>query len=85
MEQIKQAVEAPLETPVRHQAVAATWSLELTCLCPACNEYVDLLKDADFRDGKQSMTACEHSTPRTTGMEVNCPKCGAEFTVDCCY
>lgn len=75
----------PVERTVRHQAVVATWSLELTCHCPACGEYVDLLHYPDFWDGRQDMQACEHGTPRTTGMEVDCPNCGAEFTVDCQY
>lgn len=77
---------APVEPTVRHQgAVRATWSLELTCYCPACDEYVDLLRHPDFWDGRQSMQACEYGTPRTTGMEVHCPKCDAEFEVDCEY
>lgn len=79
------AVAGPVEPTVRHQPVMATWSLELTCHCPACGEYVDLLHYPDFWDGRQGMQACEHGTPRTTGMEVDCPNCGTEFTVDCQY
>lgn len=67
------------------EAVRATWHLELTCHCPACGEYVDLLEYADFWDGRRNMQACEHGTPRTTGMGVVCPKCDAEFDVDCEY
>lgn len=85
MSDLNQAVGAPLETPVRPQSVQAVWRLELTCYCPACDEYVDLLCGADFWDGRGNMQACEHGTPRTTGMEVVCPQCSAEFTVDCEY
>lgn len=67
------------------QRVLATWNLELTCHCPACGEFVDLLDYSDFWDGKQNIQAGEWGTPRTTGMEVTCPECDAEFEVDCQY
>jgi len=73
------------EKQTKHQSVLATWSLELTCCCPSCGEHVDLLHYADFWDGKQNIQACEHGTPSTTGMEVTCPECDAEFEVDCQY
>ena len=80
------AGSSPVEPTVRHHdPVRATWVLELNCYCPACDEYVDLLRYPDFWDGRQSMQACEHGTPRTTGMEVQCPNCDAEFEVDCEY
>ena len=66
-------------------AIRATWYIELLCVCPGCKERVDLLAYADFWDGKRNMAAGEHGTPRTTGMEVVCPDCGAEFEVDCEY
>lgn len=78
------AAEGPLEASVgRSTATVATWGIELTCHCPACGEYVDLLRYPDFWDGRQGIELCEHDTPRTTGMEVQCPECDAEFTVDC--
>lgn len=73
------------DSTVKQQAVMATWRLELTCHCPACDDYVNLLDYPDFWDGRNSMQACEHDTPRTTGMKVSCPKCGDEFAVDCQY
>lgn len=66
-------------------AVTATWRLELTCICPHCNEYVDLLDGPDFWDGRMNLAPAEHDTPRTTGMDVECPKCGGEFKVNCVY
>ena len=66
------------------EAVSATWHIELMCDCPGCKERVDLLTYADFWDGRR-IEACETRTPRTTGMEVVCPECGAEFEVDCEY
>lgn len=29
------------------------------------------------------LEVAEHGTPATKDMEVVCPECGAEFTVDC--
>ena len=62
----------------------ATWSMSLNCDCPACGEYVDLLDDPDFWDGR-NLDACEHMTERSFDIEVYCPKCGHEFTVDLEY
>ena len=85
-EQMPPAVTGPVEPTVGRQgAVRATWVLELNCYCPECGEYVDLLRAQDFWDGRQGWQACEHGTPRTTGVEMDCPNCGAEFAVDCEY
>ena len=63
-------------------ATKATWHVSLDCECPKCGEDVDLLSYADFFDGRTIQIA-EHNTPATKDMEVVCPKCGHEFTVDC--
>jgi predicted RNA-binding Zn-ribbon protein involved in translation (DUF1610 family) len=64
-------------------ATTATWHASLDCDCPKCGEYVDLLKYPDFWDGRSMLEVAEHGTPATKDMEVVCPECGAEFTVDC--
>ena len=70
--------------PPHSAHVQAEWHAELTCDCPACGQYVDLLEYPDFWDGRK-IEVCEHGTDRTRGMEVVCPNCGAEFLVDCNY
>lgn len=65
-------------------AITATRHASLDCECPGCNEYVNLLEYADFWDGRHIEVA-EHGTPATTGMEVVCPECRHEFTVDCAW
>jgi len=62
----------------------ATWHVSLDCDCPKCDEYVDLLDYADFWDGR-TLEIAEHGTDNSTGVEVTCPKCGHEFTVNCEY
>jgi len=65
--------------------VTATWSIELNCDCPKCDNFVDLLDYPDFWEGRHQMLVGEHDTERTRDMEVLCPECGHEFTVDCKY
>jgi hypothetical protein len=62
----------------------ATWSISLNCDCPACNEYVDLLNYADFWDGRR-IDVPEHGTARTKNVEVVCPECSHDFTVELEY
>lgn len=62
----------------------AGWSISLNCDCPKCEEYVDLLDDSDFWDGR-GLEVAEHDTERSRDVEVVCPKCGYEFTVDLEY
>lgn len=62
----------------------ATWTVELTCDCPTCGEYVDLLDHPDFWDGRQ-LDVPEHGTERSQRVEVTCPKCFGEFIVTCEY
>lgn len=64
--------------------ITATWTVELNCECPNCKEYVNLLDYPDFWDGRH-LDIPEHGTERSKGVEVMCPECGHEFTVDCEY
>lgn len=59
----------------------ATWNFSLTTHCPYCEEWVDLLDEVDFWDGRH-FVPCEHGTDRAQNVEVTCPKCGHEFLVD---
>jgi len=59
----------------------ATWSVSLDADCPHCGEYVDLLEDPDFFDGRQ-LDIPEHDTERSRDLDVICPECGEEFEVD---
>ena len=62
----------------------ATWTVELNCECPECKQYVDLLDYTDFWDGRR-LEIAEHGTDRSNDVDVICPECGHEFTVDCYY
>lgn len=63
------------------ELMTATWSLSLDCDCPGCGEYVDLLLYPDFWDGRH-FQPCEYATARTEGVEVVCPNCHHEFSVN---
>lgn len=65
--------------------VQAYWYIKLNCDCPHCGEYVDLLEDPDFWDGRNHVQIGEHATDATLGVEVSCPKCKKEFEVDFVY
>lgn len=62
----------------------ATWVLALDCVCPNCDELVDLLAYPDFWDGRL-LDVCEHGTERSRGVEVVCPNCQHDFAVDLEY
>jgi len=62
----------------------ATWSISLDCDCPACKENVNLLDYTDFWDGRQ-LDVPEHGTERSRDVDVQCPECAHEFTVDLEY
>ena len=62
----------------------ATWSISLDCECPVCHEDVNLLDYVDFWDGRR-LDPCEHSTERSSNVEVVCPECNGEFFVDLEY
>lgn len=64
--------------------ITAGWSVSLTCECPACKEFVDLLDYPDFWDGRR-LEIAEHDTPASTDVAVVCPQCSHEFTVDLEY
>ena len=66
------------------QNVTATWTIELNCTCPKCDKWVDLLDYSDFWDGR-NLEIAENGTERSKGVEVLCPECSYEFTVDCEY
>ena len=70
--------------PNRTLHVTADWTLKLECVCPYCEQFVDLLDYADFWDG-HPIDACEHGTERSKELEVVCPDCGRDFTVECQY
>ena len=58
----------------------AAWTVELNCDCPECGEYVNLLDDPDFWEGRDLEIA---ESGEVVG--VFCPKCEHEFKVDCEY
>ena len=65
--------------------IKATWSIELNCHCPSCEQYVNICDSTEFWYTYPNLEIAEHETERTTGMEVVCPNCGHEFKVDCEY
>jgi Zn finger protein HypA/HybF involved in hydrogenase expression len=64
--------------------IDASWTVELNCDCPHCKESVDPLTAPDFWDGTEIELA-EHNTERSRNLDVYCPECGKEFTVNCTY
>jgi Zn finger protein HypA/HybF involved in hydrogenase expression len=63
----------------------ATWDISLRADCPHCDaEYIDLLRDQDFWDGR-SFQIGEHGTEESKGVQVDCPECHKEFIVDLEY
>ncbi|MCG7367370.1 hypothetical protein MHZ90_14700 [Pantoea sp. ACRSH] len=66
--------------------IYANWSISLDTECPKCEEYFDLIEqDDDFWIDGGRAGVCEHDTPRTTDVEVECPSCEHKFKVDFCY
>lgn len=59
----------------------AYWDIGLDIECPACKEWVDLLRTDDFWEGR-SFNPIEHHTHRTENVEVVCPECDHKFIVD---
>ena len=57
----------------------ARWSISLNCDCPKCEELVNLVDYPDFWHGHQ------FEAGHSKDMEVICPACNHEFTVDCEY
>lgn len=60
---------------------SAVWRVTLHTECPKCDEYFDISAQDDFWVDAR-FGCCEHGTPATTGVEVECPECGHEFKVD---
>lgn len=61
----------------------ATWTIELNCDCPHCDERVDLLEYADFWDAHDgSLEVGEHNSKRSKDVKVTCPKCSKYFLID---
>lgn len=58
----------------------AMWSISLDVDCPGCGKLVDLLRYADFWDGRK-LAIGESSEDE----EVKCPKCGHEFSAEIVY
>lgn len=63
----------------------AHWSASLHVDCPKCKDYVDLLDDPDFWEGRNALEICQHDTEYTNNMDVVCPNCGHYFEVCCEY
>ncbi|ELY4158077.1 hypothetical protein SMZ39_002018 [Cronobacter turicensis] len=61
---------------------SAVWYINLHTECPACEEYFDIIKSQEDFWVDARFGCCEHDTPATTGVEVQCPECGHEFKVD---
>ena len=61
----------------------ATWSISLDTECPECEHDFDLICVEGFREA--GIDPIEHGTDRSKGVEVTCPGCFHEFTVDLEY
>lgn len=68
----------------KKQNPTAIWNLSLNVDCPQCGEYVNLLDDPDFFDGRE-LEPCETRTEHSRDVEVQCPNCEHEFVVDLEY
>lgn len=62
-------------------SIVATWHIELNVECPSCKEDVDLLAVSNFWEGKHDIEPGQS----VTDLEVCCPECQAEFSVDTTY
>jgi Zn finger protein HypA/HybF involved in hydrogenase expression len=60
----------------------AIWTVELNCTCPKCGNDVDLLDYPDFWDCRK-LEIAENGTERSRDVDVICPECDGDFTVDC--
>lgn len=62
----------------------ANWEIQLYVTCPKCRERFDMMDDEDFRCDA-AFEPLEHDTHATRDVDVTCPECENEFTVDFCY
>lgn len=60
---------------------SAKWEIQLYVNCPKCHERFDLMDDVDFCCDA-SFEPLEYDTHATRDIEVTCPGCEHEFTVD---
>ncbi|MCP4568994.1 MAG: hypothetical protein GY841_15575 [FCB group bacterium] len=72
------------ELSLTRRPINATWSISLDCNCPECKEDIDLLDGPDFWE-MHDFEIGEHETKRTQNVEVICPNCEHEFSVNLSY
>lgn len=62
----------------------ASWSIEIYCDCPYCNEYIDLLdsRAGNNDDGMLTSLLCEEISHEPLKLECRCPECGESFIVN---
>lgn len=65
--------------------VIATWNISLTCFCPKCDRFEDLLEHDSFWDSHEGLMPVENGTKQASNLEVICPACSHEFEVCCEY
>jgi phage FluMu protein Com len=65
--------------------IEAQWEVALHCKCPKCGEFVNLLGEPDFWDGRGWLGIPEHGTEQSNNLEVNCPDCNHAFEVCCVW
>ena len=65
--------------------IYATWTVELNCECPNCEQQVDLLDFEDFWDGRRHLEIAETGTRFSENVDVTCPNCRFDFFVDLVY
>ncbi|CNF25221.1 Uncharacterised protein [Yersinia nurmii] len=64
--------------------IYAKWEIQLHVTCPKCQERFDMMDDDDFRCDA-SLEPLESDTNATRDVDVICPDCEHEFTVDFYY
>lgn len=60
---------------------SAMWEVQLYVTCPECHEQIDMLNEEDF-SCDTGFEPLEHDTHATRDIDVTCPYCESEFTVD---
>ncbi len=66
------------------EPITASWIIKLTCDCPKCEQWVNLLDYPDFWHNTD-LKCGEHGTEASESVEVVCPECGHEFAVKLDY
>lgn len=62
--------------------IKAEWKITLECVCPHCCKTVDIFDDVCVYG---RLEVGEHDTKRSRDIDVVCPKCRVDFTIDCEY